>query len=496
MQRVMVMADFNEFLKDKAYINGEWVGAKGGATFAVDNPASGATVGHVPDMGAEETIKAVEAAYAAFPAWKAMVAKDRTKILRKWSDLIVTHADALAALLTAEQGKPLAEAKGEIIGGAAFIEWYAEEGRRVYGDTIPSMKSDARIIITKEPVGVVGAITPWNFPSSMITRKLGPALGAGCTAVLKPAAETPLSALALAVLAEQAGLPKGVLNIVTGKKAAIIGEVLTTHPLVRKISFTGSTEVGKILLKQAASTVKKTSMELGGNAPFIVFSSADMEKAIEGAIASKYRNAGQTCICANRLFVQDDIYDEFTQALTVKVRAMKVGPGDQQGVQIGPLINQDGVDKARHHIEDAVAKGAKLVYGGETDPAGALFMTPAILTEMNSEMIMNFEETFGPVAGLFRFKDEAEVIRLANDTRFGLASYVYTADLGQAFRVSEALEYGMVAVNESLLSFEAAPFGGVKESGMGREGSKYGIEDYMTIKYTLLGGLSRMCGTH
>ena len=483
------MADSNPYFKERALINGDWVAADNGKTFPVDNPATGEIVANVADLGADETTRAVEAAYAAFPAWKKMLAKDRQKILRKWSDLIVANADALAALLTLEQGKPLAEAKGEIIGGAAYVEWYADEGRRVYGDTISPMKDSARIIVTKEAIGVVGAITPWNFPSSMITRKLGPALGAGCTAVLKPAAETPLSALALAVLAEQAGMPKGVFNIVTGKDAAAIGAVLTTHPHVKKISFTGSTEIGKVLLKQASSTVKKSSMELGGNAPFIVFNSADMDKALEGAIASKYRNAGQTCICANRIYVQDGIYDEFTKRLTEKVKAMKIGPGTEEGVVIGPLINEKGYDKARAHIDDALSKGAKLVYGGDRNSAGRLFMTPAILTEMNSEMILNSEETFGPVAGLFRFKDEAEVIRLANDTRFGLASYFYTNELGQAFRVAEALEYGMVAINESLLSYEAAPFGGIKESGLGREGSKYGIEDYMNIKYTLIGGI-------
>jgi succinate-semialdehyde dehydrogenase/glutarate-semialdehyde dehydrogenase len=481
------MTDYKQFFKEQAFINGVWV--KGVKTFAVDNPATGEIIANVADLGAKETEEAVEAAYAAFPAWKKMLAKDRAKILRKWSDLIVANADALAALLTLEQGKPLAEAKGEIINGAGFIEWYADEGRRVYGDTIPAMKDSARIMITKEPIGVVSAITPWNFPSSMITRKLGPALGAGCTAVLKPAAETPLSALALAVLAEQAGMPKGVFNIVTGVDAAAIGNVLTTHPHVKKISFTGSTEVGKVLLKQAASTVKKSSMELGGNAPFIVFDSADLEKAIEGAVASKYRNAGQTCICANRIYVQAGIYDEFAKRLTEKVRAMKVGPGDEVGVVIGPLINQKGYDKAKRHIDDAVSKGATLVYGGDQNPAGPLFMTPAILTGMTREMIMSDEETFGPVAGLYRFRDEAEVIAMANDTRFGLASYFYTRELGQAFRVAESLEYGMVAVNESLLSYEAAPFGGIKESGLGREGSKYGIEDYLSIKYTLIGGI-------
>lgn len=483
------MAGYQDFLKDKAYVNGAWVAAANGATFPVTNPANGVVIGHVPDMGAADTVKAVEAASAAFPLWRALTAKDRAKILRKWSDLIVANVDALAALLTAEQGKPLAEAKGEILGGAAFVDWYAEEGRRIYGDTIPAPKADTRIIVTKEPVGVVGAITPWNFPSSMITRKLAPAFAAGCTAVLKPAEDTPFSALALAVLAEQAGFPKGVLNIVTTAHAAIVGDVLTSHPDVKKISFTGSTGVGKILMQQAASTVKKVSMELGGNAPFIVFESADLDKAIDGVLASKYRNAGQTCICANRIYVQDSIYDVFTEKLAARVAAMKIGPGDQTDVQIGPLINTAGLKKVEAHVADALAKGARLVHGGTGHEAGPLFYTPTVLADVTPAMLLSDEETFGPVAGLFRFKDEAEVLALANNTRFGLASYFYTSDLGQTFRVSGALEYGMVAVNESLLSFEAAPFGGVKESGIGREGSKYGLEDYLSLKYTLIGGI-------
>ncbi|MBI2234767.1 MAG: NAD-dependent succinate-semialdehyde dehydrogenase, partial [Micavibrio aeruginosavorus] len=434
---------------------------------------------------------AVAAASAAFPEWRKKTAKERAKILRKWADLIAARADDLALLLTTEQGKPLAEAKGEVGGTAAFVEWFAEEGKRVYGDTIPSHKTDARIIVTKEPVGVIAAITPWNFPSSMITRKVGPALAAGCTAILKPAEDTPLSALALAVLAEQAGIPKGVFNIVTGSldSAPAIGEVLTTHPDVRKFSFTGSTEVGKILMRQCASTVKKVSLELGGNAPFIVFDSANIEKAVDGAMISKFRNAGQTCICANRIYVQDGVHDAFVAALAKRVQAMKVGPGDQDGVQMGPMINEAGIAKAQSHIDDALAKGATLVCGGKRHAAGDLFFEPTLLIGVTTEMLMNAEETFGPVAGIFRFKDEADVIAMANDTRYGLASYFYSNDLPQVFRVAEALQYGMVGINEPLLSVESAPFGGVKESGVGREGSKYGIEDYLSVKYLLVGGL-------
>ena len=485
------MAGYQDFLRDKAYINGAWVGANQGGTFDVTNPATGDVLASVPNLGAEETVRAVEAAAAAFPLWRAMLAQDRAKILRKWSDLIIANADALAELLSLEQGKPVAEARGEVIGGAGFVNWYAEEGRRIYGDTIPTHKADARIIVTKEPVGVVGAVTPWNFPSSMITRKLAPALAAGCTAVLKPAHDTPLSALALAVLAEQAGIPKGVFNIVTGeaKAAAAIGEVLTTHPAVKKFSFTGSTAVGKLLMKQSSSTVKKVSLELGGNAPFIVFDSANLEKAVDGAMASKFRNAGQTCICANRIYVQDGIYDDFAKKLAEKVAALKIGPGTAPGVQIGPLINKAAVEKVQKHVDDALAKGAKLVLGGKPHEAGELFFAPTVLTDMTPDMVASSEETFGPLAGLFRFKTEEDAIHLANDTQFGLASYFYTNDLGQAFRVAEALEYGMVAVNESLLSYEGAPFGGVKESGMGHEGSKYGIEDFVNIKYMLVGGL-------
>ncbi len=484
--------DYATFIRSDAYVNGRWVGVASGKSFAVTNPANGLVITHVPDMGADETRDAVEAAAAAFPAWRKLTARERAKILQKWNALILQHADSLAALLTAEQGKPFAEARGEVISGASSVEWSAEEGQRIYGDPIPSHKADTPVLVTKEPVGVVAAITPWNFPSSMITRKVAPALAAGCTVVLKPAEDTPLSALALAALAHDAGIPAGVFNVVTGslESAPAIGEVLTTHPLVRKVSFTGSTEVGKILMKQSSSTIKRLSLELGGNAPFIVFNSADIEKAVEGAIASKFRNAGQTCICANRLYVQDGIYEEFARVFTARVKELKVGPGDQNGVQIGPLINKDGIDKVIQHIEDAKSKGAEVYCGGQPHEAGALFFQPTVLAHMTPAMRVSSEETFGPVAGLFRFQDEAEVIKLANDTRYGLASYFYTQELGQAFRVAEALEYGMVAVNEALLAAASVPFGGVKESGVGREGSKYGIEDFLNVKYMLVGGLS------
>jgi succinate-semialdehyde dehydrogenase/glutarate-semialdehyde dehydrogenase len=488
----MAVIDYSTFIRSDAFINGRWVGQSAGKTFPVINPATGLVITHVPDMGGAEAQDAVEAAAAAFPAWRKMTARERAKILQKWNALVIQHADGLAALLTAEQGKPFAEAKGEVLGGATSIEWSAEEGQRLYGDTIPSHKADARVIVTKEPVGVVAAITPWNFPSSMITRKVSPALAAGCTVVLKPAEDTPLSALALAILAQEAGFPNGVFNVVTGSltSAPAIGEVFTTHPQVKKVSFTGSTEVGKILMKQSASTIKRLSLELGGNAPFIVFDSANLEKAVEGAIASKFRNAGQTCICANRIYVQDGVHDQFAKLFIDRVRDLKVGPGDQPGIQIGPLINQDGIDKVVQHIEDAKSKGARLLCGGKAHAAGSLFFQPTVLSGMTTAMRVSSEETFGPVAGLFRFKDEADVIKLANDTRYGLASYFYTQDLGQAFRVAEALEYGMVGVNEALLAAASVPFGGVKESGVGREGSHYGMDDFVNIKYMLVGGIT------
>lgn len=474
-------------LRSQAFINGRWVG--GPRSFAVVNPANGVEIGKVPDLGAAAAEDAIAAAKAAFPAWKAKTAKERAKVLRGWFDLIMQHSEALARILTAEQGKPLAEARGEIAYGASFIEWFAEEGKRAYGDTIPSHKTDARILVTKEPVGVVAAITPWNFPHAMITRKVGPALAAGCTVVLKPAEDTPLSALALAVLAEQAGIPAGVLNIVTTADPKTVGGVLTGHRDVRKISFTGSTAVGKILMQQAAETVKKVSLELGGNAPFIVFESADLDKAADGAMACKFRNAGQTCVCANRIYVQDSVYDVFVDRLLSRIKALKVAPGDVDGAQIGPLINAQGLAKVQDHVTDAQKKGAQLVCGGQVHDAGPLFFAPTLLTGMTDDMLLKQDETFGPVAGLFRFKTEAEALRAANDTQYGLASYAYTNDLAQAFRVAEGLEYGMVALNEPILSTESAPFGGVKESGIGREGSKYGIEEFMEIKYILVGGL-------
>lgn len=476
-------------IKDKAYINGQWVAAQSGKSFPVINPADGKTLGTVADLSVAETERAIAAAKAAFPLWAKKTAKERAKIMRAWFELIIAHADDLAALLTAEQGKPLKEAKGEIVYGAAFIEWFGEEAKRTYGETIPSFKPDARVFVIKQPIGVVAAITPWNFPNAMITRKVAPAIASGCTVVLKPAEDTPLSALALVKLAEEAGLPPGVLNIVTTTDAKGVGEVLTTHPDVRKISFTGSTEVGKILFKQAASTVKKMSLELGGNAPFIVFESADLDKAADGAIICKFRNAGQTCVCANRIYVQDSVYDAFQAKLAERVKKLKTGPGDRDGVEIGPLINEQGIEKVRKHVADAKAKGAKLICGGQGDAAGDLFFQPTVLADMTPDMLVKKEETFGPVAGLFRFKTEDDAVQQANDTEFGLASYFYSRDMAQCFRVSEALEYGMVAINEAILSTEVAPFGGIKESGIGREGSKYGIEDFLEIKYVLAGGL-------
>ena len=480
-----------EFVKTQAYIDGVWVDALDGSSFVVLNPATGAKIGHVPNMGTVDAENAVMAAHKALPEWKRKTAKERANILKDWYALIVEHADALALLLTMEQGKPLAEAKGEILYGASFVEWFAEEAKRMYGDTIPTHKSDTRVVVTREAIGVVSAITPWNFPNAMITRKVAPALAAGCTVVLKPAEDTPLSALALAVLAHKAGIPAGVLNIVTCDRgnAAEIGRVLSTHPLIRKISFTGSTQIGKLLMKQSADTVKKVSMELGGNAPFIVFESADIDKAVEGAMVCKYRNAGQTCVCANRLYVQDTIYDSFIEKMAAKIRELKVGDGSDEGTQIGPLINGKAIDKVKSHVKDALDKGAKLVEGGATHEAGDLFFQPTLLSNMSADMFVSAEETFGPLAGVFKFSTEDEVIELANDTQYGLASYFYTRELGQAFRVAEALEYGMVAINEPVVSGEAVPFGGVKESGIGREGSKYGLEDFTELKYLLIGGL-------
>ena len=475
-----------KLFRQQCYIDGAWVDADKGETIDVTNPADNGKLGSVPKMGASETRRAIEAANAAFPAWRAKTAKERANILRKLFDLMLANQDDLAALMTAEQGKPLTEAKGEVAYSASFIEWFAEEGKRVYGDTIPGHQADKRIVVTKEPIGVVGAITPWNFPSAMITRKAGPALAAGCTVVLKPASATPYSALALAELAERAGVPKGVFNVVTGSASAIGGE-LTSNPIVRKITFTGSTEIGKVLLEQCAGTVKKASMELGGNAPFIVFDDADLDAAVEGAIASKYRNAGQTCVCANRLLVQDGVYDAFAAKLAEAVNKLKVGNGLEAGVVQGPLIDMAAVEKVEEHIADALGKGAKIVVGGSRHALGGSFFQPTVLSGVTTDMKVTREETFGPVAPLFRFKTEEEAIKMANDTEFGLASYFYSRDLSRVWRVSEGLEYGIVGINTGIISTEVAPFGGVKESGLGREGSKYGIDDYLEMKYLCMG---------
>jgi succinate-semialdehyde dehydrogenase/glutarate-semialdehyde dehydrogenase len=477
-----------KLLREHCYIDGQWVEAESRKRIDVDNPADATLVGTVPECGASETRRAIEAAARALPAWRALTAKERSAVLRKWFDLMVASADDLAAILTAEQGKPLAEAKGEILYGASFIEWFAEEAKRVYGDVIPSPNSDKRIVVIKQPIGVVGAITPWNFPNAMITRKAGPALAAGCTMVLKPASQTPLSALALAELGERAGIPRGVFNVVTGSAKAIGGE-MTSNATVRKITFTGSTEVGRVLMRQSADTVKKLGLELGGNAPFIVFDDADLDAAAAGAIVSKYRNNGQTCVCANRIYVQDKVYDAFAGKLAEKVRALKVGNGTEPGVVLGPLIDDKAVEKVEEHIEDALAKGAKVTLGGKRHALGGRFFEPTILTGVTKSMKVSNEETFGPVAPLFRFKDEADVIAQANDTEFGLASYFYARDMGRVWRVAEALEAGIVGVNTGLISTEVAPFGGVKQSGVGREGSKYGIEDFLQIKYVSMGGV-------
>ena len=479
-----------DLLREQAYIDGQWVDADGGESFPVTNPADGSLVAEVPQMGAAETRRAIEAANAAWPAWRAKTAKERAAVLRRWFELMVASKDDLAAIMTAEQGKPLAESAGEVLYGASFIEWFAEEGKRVYGDVIPSHLADRRILTLKQSVGVVGIVTPWNFPNAMITRKAGPALAAGCPVVAKPASETPLSALALAVLAEEAGLPAGVFNIVTSTHSREIGKELTESPLVRKFSFTGSTEVGKSLIRQCASTVKKVSMELGGNAPFIVFDDADLEAAVKGAIASKYRNAGQTCVCANRIYVQDGIHDAFVAQFTAAVRALKVGRGEESGVNVGPMISQSAIDKVEELMSDAKSKGARVIEGGAPHELGGLFYQPTVVSDVTADMAFAREEIFGPVAPVFRFKTEAEVIELANATEFGLAAYFYARDLGRVWRVAEGLEYGMVCINDGILSTEVAPFGGVKESGIGREGSKYGIDEYVEIKYVAMAGLN------
>ena len=472
--------------RQQCYVDGAWCDADSGATITVTNPATGAVIGRVPAMGAAETRRAIAAADAAMPAWRAKTAKERSAVLRRWHDLMMANQEDLARLMTAEQGKPLVESRGEIAYAASFIEWFAEEGKRVYGDTIPAPQADKRIVVIKQPIGVCAAITPWNFPAAMITRKAGPALAAGCAMVLKPASATPFSALALAELAERAGLPAGLFSVITGSATAVGGE-MTSNPTVRKLSFTGSTEIGKVLLRQCADTVKKTSMELGGNAPFIVFDDADLDAAVDGAMASKYRNAGQTCVCANRILVQDGVYDAFAEKLAAKVSALKVGNGADAGVVIGPLIDDAAVAKVEEHVADALAKGARVVTGGRRHALGGLFYEPTILADVDTSMKVTREETFGPVAPLFRFTDEAQAIRMANDTEFGLASYFYARDLGRVWRVSEALEYGMVGINSGIISNEVAPFGGVKSSGLGREGSKYGIEDYLVIKYLCMG---------
>ncbi len=469
-------------------VDGKWIEADTGKTLDVRNPATGELVGTVPALGAAETRRAIEAAHRALPAWRALLAKERAAILRKLFQLMLDNTEDLALIMTAEQGKPLAESRGEIVYAASFIEWFAEEGKRIYGDTIPQPQQGRRILVTKEPIGVFAAITPWNFPAAMITRKAGPGWAAGCTGVIRPASQTPFSALALAVLAERAGMPAGVCNVITGPSGPTGGE-LTANPLVRKLSFTGSTEVGVKLLQQCAGTVKKTSMELGGNAPFIVFDDADLDAAVAGAMLSKFRNTGQTCVCANRILVQSGVYDQFAAKLKDAVAKLKVGNGVEQGVTIGPLINPDAVAKVEAHIADAKAHGASVLAGGSRDALGGNFFQPTILTGVPREAIIFRVETFGPVAPLFRFETEAEAISLANDTEFGLAAYFYSRDVGRIFRVAEALEYGIIGINEGIISTEVAPFGGMKSSGLGREGSKYGIEDYLEIKYLALGGI-------
>ena len=478
-----------ELLRSHCYVDGMWIDDADGGRIEVVDPATGTGIGSVPALGRVATASAIAAAHHAWPAWRALTAKERAHLLRRWYDLIVAHRRDLAVIMTMEQGKPLAEAEEEVLYGAGYIEWYAEEGKRVYGDTIPMGQQGKRIIVLKEPVGVCAAITPWNFPSSMIARKAGPALAAGCPMVVKPAGRTPFSALALAALADEAGIPPGVFNVITGP-AAVIGAEMTANPLVRKLSFTGSTEVGKLLMRDCAATVKKVSLELGGHAPFIVFDDADLEAAVRGAMASKYRNAGQTCVCANRFFVQEAVYESFAGQLVAAVRDLKVGSGFEAGVQQGPLIDGEAVRKVQHQIDDAVAKGARIACGGSRLGSTGFFFEPTVLLDVTTEMDIAREETFGPVAPLFVFKDDREAVALANATPYGLAAYLYSRDIGRIWRTAEALEYGMVGINTGRMSSEAAPFGGVKESGIGREGSKYGIEEYLELKYLCLGGLS------
>ena len=479
-----------DLLRQQCFLNGKWLDADDGSTAAVTNPATGEVIAHVPMMGAAETRRAIEAARDAQKSWAARTAKERTVILRRWFDLMMANQDDLGRILCAEQGKPLAEAKGEIAYGASFIEWFADEARRIYGETIPQHAADKRLLVIKQPIGVTAAITPWNFPNAMITRKVGPALAAGCAMIIKPALETPLSALALAVLGEEAGIPAGLMSILTGHSRQIGGE-MCANPIVAKLSFTGSTEVGRILMRQCADTIKKMSLELGGNAPFIVFDDADLDSAVEGALISKFRNAGQTCVCANRLLVQAGVYDEFAKRLAAKVQMFKVGNGMEDGVTQGPLINADAIAKVEEHVSDVLAGGGTAIVGGKRHALGGTFFQPTVLTGVTADMKIFREETFGPVAPLFKFETEAEVIELANRTEFGLASYFYSRDIGRIFRVSEALEYGMVGVNTGLISTAEAPFGGVKQSGLGREGSHHGIEDYLEVKYICLGDINK-----
>jgi succinate-semialdehyde dehydrogenase/glutarate-semialdehyde dehydrogenase len=472
-------------IRNQCYVDGRWLGEP---TLPVANKATGDTIAKVPSFGEAETRSAIAAAHGALPGWSKLLAKERSKIVRGWFDLMVEHADELALLLTSEQGKPLAEAKGEILYAAGFVEFFAEEAKRVYGETIPSFKADARIVCIKQPVGVVAAITPWNFPAAMITRKVAPALAVGCTVVCKPASETPLTALALAELGHRAGMPRGVFNVITGK-ASVIGKELTGNPLVRMLTFTGSTEIGRVLMAQCAPTIKKLGLELGGNAPFIVFDDADLDRAVAGAMASKYRNAGQTCVCANRIYVQDGVYDRFAEKLAAEVKKMKVGAGTEDGVTTGPLINKAAVEKVEEHVADALKHGATIVLGGRRHGRGGNFYEPTILANVTQQMMVAREETFGPVAPLFKFKTEADVVGMANDTPFGLAAYFYARDVGRVWRVAEALECGIIGINEGIISSEVAPFGGYKQSGLGREGSHHGVEEFLETKYMLMGGL-------
>jgi len=477
-----------KLFREQCYVNGEWVNADSGETFDVNNPATNDRLGSVPKMGAPETRRAVKSASDAYPAWRSRTAKERGAILRKWYELMLEHQEDLAFLMTSEQGKPLSEARGEVLYGAAFIDWFAEEGKRTYGDTIPQPNNDWRIIVSKEPIGVCAAITPWNFPNAMIARKVGPALAAGCTMVARPASQTPFSALAMAELGARAGIPKGVFSVITGSSSEM-GKELTHSKIVRKLTFTGSTEIGKLLMEQSASTIKKISLELGGNAPFIVFDDADLDAAVDGAMASKFRNTGQTCVCANRILVQDEVYDEFAAKLTQAVNEMKVGNGAEDGVNQGPMIDMAAVEKVEEHVQDAVNRGARVITGGKRHALGGTFYEPTVLADVTTEMRIAHEETFGPVAPLFRFKSELQAIEMANDTEFGLAGYFYSRDVGRIWRVSEGLEFGLVGVNAGVISTEVAPFGGMKESGIGREGSYQGIEEYLETKYICMGGI-------